>query len=289
MIDILSQENVDQYTVININSIKESLEEFRIYLRKRKSLGFELDLEEQDIDLRLNFEPANSIICIFFPYLTENHNFNSNISVYAQGLDYHIWAKEKLKKIAKKLKEKYNEAYFSIQVDNGALNERFLALESGLGYKGLNNMVINEVYGSYGFLGLIITDLMLEEKKFPKKTCMNCRRCIENCPAKALSEDGFSGHRCVSYLTQKKGNLNEKELEILKRGNKVYGCDVCQMVCPHNEGIKRVHTKDDVIKQLNLDDIIEISNKEFKKIFGNKSFAWRGKNILIRNFIIIGD
>ena len=76
---------------------------------------------------------------------------------------------------------------------------------------------------------------------------------------------------------------------ILKKSNKVYGCDICQIVCPHNRDIKKSQEINDVMKQLNLNDIASLSNKEFKKNFGNRAFAWRGKNILVRNFNIIGD
>lgn len=294
MIDIINQENIDQYTIINVNSIKDSLDKFSFYLEERKLLGAQLDLEEQNLGSRLkldiNNKPASSIICIFFPYLTESHSFDSNISVSAQGIDYHIWAKDKLKRIVQKLQIKYPNSTFSIQVDNGPLNERFFALESGLGYKGINNMVINEVYGSYGFIGLIVTDLVLKEKRLPKKNCINCGKCIEYCPGKALNyKNGFIGQRCASYLTQKKTELSDSEIAILKKSNKVYGCDICQIVCPHNRDIKKSQEIDDVMKRLNLNDIASLSNKEFKKIFGNRAFAWRGKNILVRNFNIIGD
>ena len=98
MIDIINQENIDQYTIINVNLIKDSLDKFSFYLEERKLLGAQLDLEEQNLVSRLkldiNNKPASSIICIFFPYLTESHSFDSNISVSAQGIDYHIWSKD---------------------------------------------------------------------------------------------------------------------------------------------------------------------------------------------------
>ncbi len=294
MINILADEGIDQFTILNLSSIENRINEFSDYLLERKKLGLQLDLEEAKLDSRLNAylngKAAKSIICIFLPYLSEHHCFESNISVSAQSIDYHIWGKEKLKNIVEVLKRKYTNSFFEIQVDNGPLNERFFALESGLGYKGLNNMIINSKYGSYGFIGLIVTDTLLEEKVFPKKSCFNCKKCIEVCPGNALSEEGiFYGSRCASYITQKKGDLSEDEIRIIKRSNKIYGCDICQIICPHNIGVEIIKEEIDVLKDIHLSDIKNLSNNEFKKKFRNRAFAWRGKKNLIRNLNIIKD
>ncbi|EQH30693.1 hypothetical protein QM3_0558 [Clostridioides difficile DA00215] len=98
--------------------------------------------------------------------------------------------------------------------------------------------------------------------------------------------------KCLSYITQKKGDLSEKEKVVLKNGKKVFGCDICQEVCPHNVEIPTTHIlefKENIIDYLNYDEIKNISNKEFKRRYGDRAFSWRGRNIIKRNMEIILD
>lgn len=292
MNDIMNSFGIDQFTVINIDRIKGEINHFYNYLENRKLSGMQIDLEEKNtlkrIDVNLLMSSAKSVICVFFPYLSEKHQLNTNLSVSAQGEDYHIWGKEKLKNIANMLKKQNLDSNYLIQVDNGPVNERFFALKSGLGLRGLNNMVINPKYGSYGFIGIIITDCLFEEKSIIAGNCSMCKACINACPGNAINENfTLDIKKCASYISQKKLDLNEYEELILKKSKKIYGCDICQNVCIDNKYAKKISLDENLITQLKISDINNISNKEFKKIYGDRAFAWRGKNILLRNLDIV--
>lgn len=96
--------------------------------------------------------------------------------------------------------------------------------------------------------------------------------------------------RCLSYLTQKKEELSEEELKILRSGDKVFGCDICQDVCPHNRHILKTDIQEfmeNIINRLDYEEISNISNKEFKRRYGDRAFSWRGKNIIKRNMELL--
>lgn len=229
-------------------------------------------------------EFVNSIIVCTFSYY--NGKRRGNISAYAQGKDYHVVAVEKMNSIKRALEENgfIAEAY----ADTGALNERSLAELSGIAFRGKNHMMINEKSGSYFFIGYIITDCVLEADVFENKSCMNCGKCIEACPTGVLCKEIFDEKECLSYITQKKGELTGREKEVISITGFIWGCDICQEVCPHNRGIDVTDIdefKEDLIIDLKIDE--EISNREFKKMYSNRAFSWRGKAVLLRNQKIV--
>ncbi len=219
-----------------------------------------------------------AIVCAFNYYAgTEK----GNISRYAQGEDYHITVIKKMEPIAAFLKE----GGFSAQIfaDTGFLNERLLAVQSGIAFIGRNRMAISPKFGSYFFIGYLLTDCEIKKDKKCEKKCANCGKCEEVCPLGAL-HGGFCEEKCLSYITQKKGDLTETEAEAVKNAKTVWGCDICQEVCPHNRDIPV--TEIDEFKKnriINLEISEEISNREFKKIYGNRAFSWRGKGVILRN------
>ncbi len=226
------------------------------------------------------------IVCAFGYYSGEE---KGNISRYARGVDYHIVAKEKMEPLCKLLKSNgFSAESFA---DTGVLNERLLANLSGIAFVGKNRMAISEKIGSYFFIGYILTDCELPADAQNTNICQNCGKCIAACPLGALSQDGFCEEKCLSYITQKKGELSKEEKEAIQKTNTIWGCDICQEVCPHNKGIEVTNIeefKKDLISELNIDE--NISNKEFKKMYGNRAFSWRGKAVLLRNAkIIFGD
>ncbi|HBY2819912.1 TPA: 4Fe-4S dicluster domain-containing protein, partial [Clostridioides difficile] len=131
------------------------------------------------------------------------------------------------------------------------------------------------------------------EDKPLEKSCFKCGKCVKYCPGNAiLGNYDMNPKKCLSYITQKKGDLSEKEKVVLKNGKKVFGCDICQEVCPHNVEIPTTHIlefKENIIDYLNYDEIQNISNKEFKRKYGDRAFSWRGRNIIKRNMEIILD
>ena len=233
-------------------------------------------------DKELSDKVRSIIVCAFSYY---NGEKRGNISRYAQGADYHIVAKEKMSPICEYLKEKG----FSAQsfADTGTLNERILANLSGIAFLGKNQMAISKTLGSYFFIGYIITDCELPHDAPNTMECDGCGKCIGACPLGALSKEGFCEDKCLSYITQKKGELTGEEKIAIKNAKTIWGCDICQEVCPHNRGLGVTpipEFKENLIINLEIDG--NLSNKEFKKLYGNRAFSWRGKQVLERNLKI---
>ena len=246
-----------------------------------------VSLAEPDGEKRINpfkiMPQAKSIIVCLFSYNVKI-NEKSNISSYAYGTDYHIVVKKKLERLSEIL----TDNGFSAQcyTDTGALSDRYLAFNAGLGFYGKNGMLINHKLGSRFFIGHIITDCMLDaDKPVDNYMCMGCGKCIDACPSGAI-KDGFlfDEKLCASYITQKKGELSDREQDIIKKSGYIWGCDICQNVCPYNSNPLKTSIeefKENLIYNLDIDE--NMSNREFKRLYGDRAFSWRGKNILIRN------
>ena len=232
--------------------------------------------KETDTDIIKNARTA--IVCAFNYYAGAE---KGNISRYAQGEDYHLTIMQKMQPIADLLEEKGFSA--KIFADIGCLNERLLTVLSGLAFTGRNRMAISPKFGSYFFVGYVLTDCEIEKDEKCESACANCGRCEKACPLGALT-GGFCEEKCIAYLTQKKGELSETEEEALAKANTVWGCDICQEVCPHNRNVPVTEIdefKQELIINLEIDE--NISNKEFKKIYRNRAFSWRGKGVIVRN------
>ncbi len=254
------------------------------YIKRTEGLSKKASFCAEDKGLT---DTAESIIVCAFSYY--NGEEKGNISRYAQGVDYHLVAQEKMRPVCDYLTENgYSAQSFA---DTGALNERILANLSGIAFFGKNQMAINKDLGSYFFIGYIITDCELPTDSPDGSECSGCGKCIEACPLGALSKDGFCEVKCLSYITQKKGELSEEEKSAIKKSKTIWGCDICQEVCPHNRGLAITpikEFKENLIINLEIDE--SLSNKEFKRLYGNRAFSWRGKQVLLRNLKIVkGD
>lgn len=225
---------------------------------------------------------AKTIIVLLFSY---NTNTKGNISSYARGKDYHLVLEEKSKPLISLIKDSgYDASFFT---DNANLNERFLAKYAGLGFIGKNGFLISPKYGSFVFLAHIITDMEIEPDSPLDTACMSCGKCEKACPSKALTTGNF--YSCLSYITQKKGELSDSEEALIKNSKMCWGCDICQTVCPHNENAPLTEIpefSEDLI--LNLDEL-PMSNREFRRIYSDRAFSWRGKYVIERNLNIINN
>ncbi len=253
---------------------------------KNKILNFirSLGIEKCGI---ARFGKRSAIVCLFPYYCGER---DGNLSLYARSLDYHLVIKEKLSPVCDFIRTLSPDGECQIFADIGPEVDRRLAYEAGLGFYGKNKMLINDDFGSYFFIGYILCDLDLAPDTPLQKTCMGCNRCIENCPGGALGEE-FDINKCASHISQKKGDLTESEIAILKKSALVFGCDMCQRVCPHNNITPKPmeeFTKD-LIDNINLSDLESLSNREFMKKYKNRAFSWRGKGVLERNIKLIEE
>ena len=233
------------------------------------------------------FTPKSAIVCLF-PYYVE-HKAPSNLSRYTWATDYHLVINEYLKKLIEKLQIMNTDAQFSIHCDTSPLADRYMAYLAGLGFYGKNNCFISPKWGSYVMIGTILTTLELEPDTPLTQSCMGCNRCITACLGQCLGHDEFKFDTCKSYLTQKKGELTSEEEHIIAKTPLVFGCDVCQEVCPHNKDISTTPIPEfqSVEPYIDRDELDSLTNKEFKAKYGHRAFSWRGKKILIRNQEII--
>jgi epoxyqueuosine reductase len=265
-------------------------------LKKRASEGHYTGFEEKDIarrvDPRLTLEGARSVIVCLFPYFAGNKP-EANLSKSTFSLDYHHIASKKLNQIGEFLKSKINDFKFKAFVDNGPLVDRYLAYSAGLGFFGVNSHIITDTHGSYVFIGYIINNYPFEFDKPLERTCIQCGNCVKSCPGCAiLGNFDVNPLRCRSYITQKKEELSDQDVNILKKHHLIYGCDICQDVCPHNQGVEFTNIsefKENLKYCIDYNELSKISNKEFLRRYKDRAFSWRGKKILVRNFGLLGN
>ena len=271
-------------------------EDLKRIIKNRVLNGYVTGMEEPILENRINpkntMENCKSIIVCAFPYYIGDKE-DSNLSKYCYGKDYHIVVKQKMEQITEYLTNKIKGFEYKMFVDNGPLVDRYLAYLSGIGYFGINNNIITDEYGSYVFIGYIMNNYEFTPDEPLEKTCIKCGKCVEYCPGNAiLGNFEMNPRRCLSYITQKKEELSEEERNILSSSNKVFGCDICQEVCPHNKHIPVTEIKEffeDTMINLKYDDIDTMSNKEFKRRYGDRAFSWRGRKIIKRNMDILRE
>ena len=261
-------------------------------IEKGHICGFEEKDIQKRIDPNLTLPGTKSVIVCLFPYFV-GHREEANISKYTFARDYHLIIKEKLELVAQFLKSNIEGFEYKTFTDTGPLSDRYLAHKAGLGFFGINGHIITYKYGSYVFIGYILNNYPFPPDEPQDRTCYQCFSCVKNCPGSAVLGDfTINPLRCKSFITQKKQNLDERDIEILKKHKLIWGCDVCQDVCPHN---KKVHETvlDDFRESLSFyidyEELKEISNKEFLKRYKDRAYSWRGKAILVRNYEIINE
>ena len=193
---------------------------------------------DKRVDPRLLVPGAKSVISLAYNYYSNVRQIDPEapqISMYAYGKDYHKVVKKKLQQMLEWMKTSFGNINGRVFVDSAPVLERDWARRSGLGWMGKNTMIIHPKKGSWFFLADIITDLEMVYDQQLSDYCGTCTRCIDACPTEAIHEDGYlmDGSKCISYLTielKKKLPLEYKD----KMENWMFGCDICQQVCPWN-------------------------------------------------------
>lgn len=276
----------EENTAIGIGNC-EPFYEIKETLEKTETPFVEKDIEKR-IHPKYSRKTANSIIALALSYNKKftgklDNKLRGKMSIGSIGIDYHILVAQKLLNIKESLK--LNGDIF---VDTGYLVDREVAKRCGLGVIGKSGNLINEKLGSIIYLGYMLVDEKLKPTPktdfYNKDICKNCDRCIKYCPSKAILENSFNYKVCISYLTQNKNLMSEEEKKLI--GKQIYGCDICQLVCPYNNE-KYIENLDDIEMFFpDIEKLLFISNKEFNETFKKTASGWRGKKILQRNAII---
>lgn len=283
----------------------EPFTELEASLQEQKERGYTSGFEHPVIEERIyperTFENPKTIISIALAYPTkaqEEIPRDEKRGMFARaswGIDYHDILRDRLQKlitfIQSEAESLQQEAQwrFAPQVDTGELIDVSVAQRAGLGFIGRNGLLITEEFGSFVYLGEIVTNIEFAVDQPVPFGCGDCMRCVKACPTKALLGDGrMNAQRCLSYQTQTKGMMPEEYRK--KMRNVIYGCDICQLVCPYNQG-KDFHFHEEMEPEIDtvypkLKPMLNLSNKEFKKQFGHLAGSWRGKKPLQRNAII---
>jgi epoxyqueuosine reductase len=248
---------------------------------------------ERRLNPALPFPQARSVICLGYPYapprlpaIDWRRELRGRIAAYAAGTDYHDTLKSKLLTLIRLLTNLYPDLWARPYVDTGPLLEREWAYRSGLGWFGKNTMLLHKQAGSWFFLAEILVSLDLEGEGIPRAHCGRCTQCLSDCPTGALAE-GYvlKAPLCISYLTIEHRGPIPHELRP-KLGNWVFGCDICQQVCPWNEKFGR--PRNDLVEELfpSLPALLALDETGFRTRFGRSAVRRAKRRGLLRNVAI---
>ncbi|MFZ4451814.1 tRNA epoxyqueuosine(34) reductase QueG [Salibacterium aidingense] len=270
-------------------------------LIQQQRLHYHSGFEEPDIEKRVTpkrlLPEAKTIIAIALAYPSHMQDEPKSKKGDRRGMfcraswgaDYHHVLRDRLRKLEAYIAELAPEARCQSMVDTGELSDRAVAERAGIGWSGKNCAIITPEFGSYVYLGEMITTLSLEPDQEITDQCGTCNKCVDACPTGALVQGGqLDSNKCIAYLTLTKGSLPERFRK--KIGNRLYGCDTCQTVCPENKGMDHHQHEEfepdpEVVKPRLL-PLLTLSNREFKERFGRMAGSWRGKKPIQRNAVL---
>ncbi len=283
----------DKYTNRFFDWLEKGKEAEMQYMRERKSRQ----------DLKKILPGAKTVIVLGINYYREQSPLeegHGRVARYAYGRDYHKIIGKKLRKLENYIRD-VHKGKTKAYVDTGPLLEKALAEQAGLGRIGKNSCLITKYFGSWTFLAEIITDLEISDKKknsdTPFNICGNCKICMEACPTGAIEEPGvIDCNRCISYLTiENKKEIPASFKNMISRTKTVFGCDICQEVCPHNKARQKTNEhpelKDPIAgDSISLKKIKEIkSDEQFLNIFAGSPLMRAKRSGLQRNAKILED
>jgi epoxyqueuosine reductase len=212
------------------------------------------------------------------------------ISRYARGRDYHKVLRRQLRRLAQRIGADIGVFNYRLATDSAPLLEVELARRAGLGWRGKHTLLLSRDAGSYFFLGEILTDLPLPPDEPVEEHCGTCTRCIDACPTGAIvAPYELDARRCVSYLTiEHQGSIPEPLRASI--GNRIYGCDDCQRVCPWNEFARLTEMPDFAVRngldQAQLVDLFSTSEEEFHSRFAGSAIHRIGYPRWLRNLAV---
>jgi len=243
--------------------------------------------EQQEETFR-RMPDAKTIVCAIYSYNASDEQ-DANICRYARGLDYHPVIRKRLTAAA----EEMPSGQFLPLVDSSPIPESRCAALCGLGVFGQNGLLLHPVIGSRFFIGTLLTDLPCSNIPYPIQNCIGCGACVRACPTQALHmENGkasFSYTKCISDLTQRKGEVTPEEAEILRQAKYIWGCDCCSDACPANRNAPLStlpEFRENLLLRLDKTDLEGLSNRTFAEKYRDRAFTWRGPAPLRRNLAL---
>lgn len=286
--------------ILPVSILDDEKDKFKRWISDK--MHGEMGYMERNLDKRLNpallLENAKTIIVVllnYFPKETQTDKEAPVLSKYAYGTDYHFVLKDKLKRLLDFIREETGSCNGRPFVDSAPVLERAWAQKAGLGWIGKNSNLISPKHGSFFFIGELIIDIELpyDDPRPVRNHCGQCSKCIDACPTKAIAaEHVVDARKCISYQTiELRGNLDENLKG--KFDNRVFGCDICQDVCPwnlkshaHNEPTLDPHPK---LLQLNTEEWKAMEKPLFNELFKHSAVKRTGFKGLQRNLKFLGD
>jgi epoxyqueuosine reductase len=279
---LFRDQNIYNVGISDANEVDDFIKQNFLEYLKNNYHG-EMNYLERNLDKRFSpqqLQPGTqSIITFILPYYQElPKQWTEKISIYVTKNDYHNVAKKIGKPVIDFLQKIDPEFHPRVYVDSAPMIDKYWAWKAGLGFIGENTLLINEQYGSYVFISNIFTSFQppVENITQPQSDkCSNCKKCIEACPTQALLHNKkLNASKCISYLTIEKKQNDYSDLSN-KNTNYIYGCDICQNVCPYNSNIP----------QTIIDDFI--FNEEEKSLLKNWAIGISDypKNLLQKSVI----
>ena len=241
------------------------------------------------LDPRLAWPWVRSMITLAFPYHPPppppadwRSALRGRVAAYALGADYHDRLSARLTRLIERLRARWPQATFRPYVDTGPVLEREWAMRGGIGWIGRNTMVLHRHAGSYFFLAELLTDLVLDQTPLPADHCGTCTRCLSGCPTGALTDYAMDPRRCISYLTIEHRTAIPAALRPAME-NWIFGCDVCQEVCPWNGDARSA--ADDALAP-SLPELLALDAAGFRQRFGRTAVSRARRRGLLRNVAV---
>lgn len=267
-----------------------------------KGMQGKMSYMENHFDLRIDptklVPGAKSVITLLFNYypsLEQNAETRFKVSKYAYGKDYHDVIRPKLRSLLEQLQKEVGEIEGRGFVDSAPVLERSWALRSGLGWIGKNGNLITKKNGSYFFIATLITDLeLISDEPLAKDFCGSCTKCIDACPTEAIQPNKVvDGSKCISYFTIELKDLLIPQEFKGKLDNRMFGCDICQDVCPWNR-FSTPHQHEELkpnTELLSLSDKewLELTEVNFKRIFKDSAIKRAKYNGIMRNIQFLNN
>lgn len=260
--------------------------------------GYHADMQYMERNRNLRLDPTQLVVgCRTLIVVALNYypqqllpREGYQIAYYAYGEDYHRVMKGKMLQLLAYIKTLFPDVGGRAFCDTAPLLERYWAVRAGLGFIGRNRQLIIPGKGSYFFLGVLAIDKEIGSCANPSVddvfSCGDCKRCFMACPTGALTRDGINCHRCLSYLTiEHRGEIPDEMAK--KMGTRIYGCDTCQQVCPHNRNAQS--TEDDPfnispeVATLTPEDWHNLTPERYRLLFRNSAMERAGYDGLMRN------